>query len=241
MTWAIIGASRGLGRELARELARGGEDLVLVASGAADLAALASELDREHRVRAVVVAADLGDPGTSIGAIVAAVRGAGPLRGLLLPIGAARSDDDGTLGRGATDRLLRINLLAPMALVAALLPDLLETGGTVVGFSSVAAARGRGTNVAYAAAKRGLESYFESLRHGFAGRLCVQLYVLGYLDTERVTARTALPKGDPRRLAAMVVRDLGRSFGPRHYPRWWRIIVMGIRWIPWPIFRRLRF
>lgn len=241
MTWVVIGASRGLGRELARELARAGKDLVLVASGAADLVALADELDRKHRVRAIVVVADLGAAEPPIDAVVAAVRGAGSLEGLLLPIGAARSDDDGTLERGAAERLLRVNLLAPMALVAALLPDLLATGGTIVGFSSVAAARGRGTNVVYAAAKRGLESYFESLRHGCAGTLRVQLYVLGYLDTERVTARTVLPKGDPRRLARLVVRDLGRSFDRRHYPRWWRIIVMGIRWVPWPIFRRLRF
>lgn len=57
----ITGASSGLGREFAVQLAARGHELVLVARDAERLEALAAELRTAHGVRAEVVAADLAD------------------------------------------------------------------------------------------------------------------------------------------------------------------------------------
>ncbi len=63
----------------------------------------------------------------------------------------------------------------------------------MVGFGSIAAARGRSGNVVHASSKRALESYFESLRHAWAGQgPRVQFYILGYLDTSLASGRTKL-------------------------------------------------
>jgi uncharacterized protein len=60
-TAIVTGASSGIGAEIARELARRGYGLTLVARREDRLKALADEMAREHSVRAEVIAADLTD------------------------------------------------------------------------------------------------------------------------------------------------------------------------------------
>jgi uncharacterized protein len=59
----VTGASGGIGEELARELAKKGHDLVLVARSEDRLRAVASELASQHSISAHVIAADLGVSG----------------------------------------------------------------------------------------------------------------------------------------------------------------------------------
>jgi short-subunit dehydrogenase len=61
-TVIITGASSGLGAEFARQLARRGANLVLVARRADRLESLAAELSRAHGVTVTAVARDLGRP-----------------------------------------------------------------------------------------------------------------------------------------------------------------------------------
>ena len=58
----ITGASAGIGRELARQLAAAGKDLILVARRKEQLQALAAELGDAHGVDIDVIQADLSDP-----------------------------------------------------------------------------------------------------------------------------------------------------------------------------------
>lgn len=57
----VTGASSGIGLELARLLARGGRDLVLVARDENALRVLADELEAKYQIHARVLAADLTD------------------------------------------------------------------------------------------------------------------------------------------------------------------------------------
>ncbi len=60
----VTGASGGIGAELARELAKNGHDLVLVARNTAQLDTLAAELTSKHSIRAHTITADLGVTGS---------------------------------------------------------------------------------------------------------------------------------------------------------------------------------
>src|SRR5277367_149242 len=64
-TALITGASFGIGLELARIFAREGYSLVLVARTADRLRQLASELEKNHGTRSLILAVDLTDPGAS--------------------------------------------------------------------------------------------------------------------------------------------------------------------------------
>jgi NAD(P)-dependent dehydrogenase (short-subunit alcohol dehydrogenase family) len=61
------------------------------------------------------------------------------------------------------DRLIRLNLSAPMYTIAALLPQLRAARGSVVNLSSTTALRGAPTMIAYSAAKAGLLGLTRSL------------------------------------------------------------------------------
>ena len=242
MTAVVIGASSGLGRALALELARAGNALLLVASDPRDLAAEAADLTLRFGVQVEVVAIDLatcGDPAAMLKPVLERLPAP---TALLLPVGMSRSDDDGSLAASAIGSLLAINLHAPLGIMQGLLPALLESRGVVVGFGSIAAARGRNRNRVYAAAKRGLESCFESLRHAHPPQtLRVQFYRLGFMRSNLTFGqRLPLPAADPARIARRVVGNLARGSFTVHQPRWWGLIRLIVRALPWPVFRRMR-
>src|SRR6267143_1613570 len=64
-TALITGASFGIGLELARIFAREGYNLVLVARSADKLRQLASELEKAHGARSLILAVDLTEPGAA--------------------------------------------------------------------------------------------------------------------------------------------------------------------------------
>src|SRR5208283_3408743 len=64
-TALITGASFGIGMEFARIFAREGYNLVLVARSADKLRQVASELEKAHGARSLILAADLSEPGAA--------------------------------------------------------------------------------------------------------------------------------------------------------------------------------
>lgn len=243
MTAVVVGASAGLGRALTEALAAAGHDLVVVSSDPRDLEALASDLRIRHGVKLAVVPLDLGGEPSGLDLLTQAAGDLGGPDALLLPIGWTAAVDDATLGPALTERLVRTNFLSVTAVVAELLPQLKKRPhASVIGFGSVAAARGRGANMAYAASKRALQTWFEGLRHACAGTSVeVRFYVLGYLDTSLAFGRrTLLPRADPSRLAARVVRDIGRGGGIVYYPPAWRLVGALLPLVPFFVFKRLK-
>jgi len=244
VTAVVVGASAGLGRALATALARRGRSLLLVASDERDLLPLAADLRLTHGVEARVVAHEAADHVGLAAAVDAALGADEPLEALLFPLGTSDDDDDGVLSAPRAEALVHVNLLAVTSVAARLLPRMIaRRAGAIVGFGSVAAERGRGRNVVYAAAKRALESVFESWRHRFEPEgLTVVLYTLGYVDTNLAFGRP-LPfrKADPRKLAEQVCDELGRARGKRFLPGGWRLLAFVVRAMPWFLYRRARF
>lgn len=244
MIYAIIGASAGVGRALASAFAAAGHDLVLVSSDERDLRALTSDLTIRHGGRVAAIAADVNEGDAYLDRVADAARGLGSLDGMLFPLGATAEDDDARFDPGLVSMLNRVNYEAVVSAATRFLPELqARPRATLVAFGSVAAVRGRARNVAYAAAKRALQSFFESLRHASAGsRVRVQFYVLGYMETEQARGlQSRIPKGDPLALGRRVCRDVHRDVGVVYYPRFWRLLAGAVRAVPWSMYKRMRF
>jgi short-subunit dehydrogenase len=244
MTCLVIGASTGLGRALVNRLAKERKNLIIVSSDSRDLAAVESDLTNRHEIRVKTIAYDVTTDDGYLTAIETAARDMGAIDGLFFPIGAVVESDRLATAPDEIRDLTEINYLAVAKTVSYLYPKLpTDRRVVIVGFGSIAGARGRSANIAYAAAKRALETLFESLRHATSGtNVWAQFYVLGYLETNLAFgARTMLPRASLKTLCDRVVRDLDRDVGLVYYPRYWRFVCSGLRLVPWSLFKRLSF
>ncbi len=121
----------------------------------------------------------------------------------------------------------RSELPSMVAIVTALWPELSRgTADYVVGFGSIAAIRGRRSNVIYASAKRALLSYFESLQHLAVGTpVRVHFYQPGYLATSQTFGKRLLcPSRSPGIWRDSCWHVSTAISGPRSTPGYWRLI-----------------
>jgi short-subunit dehydrogenase len=243
-TYLIVGGSSGLGRALAERFARSGHALVLVSSDQRDTEALAADLALRYEAKVATVSLDLADPTVDFRDIDFALCKLPPLAGVLLPAGMNRGDDYPGQSQKAFDDVTTANYTSLCRVINYYLPRLRAgSAGLIVGFGSVAATRGRTRNAAYSAAKRALQTYFESLSHACsASSIQIQFYVLGYLDTNLAfDQRTLLPKASPAVLADAIYQRRSISERVKYFPGFWYPLCMLVRAMPWFLFRRLSF
>jgi NAD(P)-dependent dehydrogenase (short-subunit alcohol dehydrogenase family) len=153
-TALITGASKGLGRALARSLAGRGWHLIVDARSSTALSAVASELPS-----AVAVRGDVTDPAHR-DALAAAVRRHGSLDLLVNNASDLGPSPLPTLGRYPLDALRAVyetDVVAPLALTQLLLPDLRAANGVVVNVSSDAAVEAYPGWGGYGSAKAALD------------------------------------------------------------------------------------
>lgn len=242
----VIGATAGVGRAVADRLAAQGYSLVVTGRSHEDVVAVAADLGLRHGVAVHAMVLDLcGEP--PVGAFVDEVAEAlTSIDAVLVPAGVSMPDDsdDGVSDPDLTRRIIDTNFTGVAAVTGCLIEVLERQGrGVVVLFSSIAASAPRRRNVAYAAAKAGLNSYAASLRHRFDGTdLSVQLYVLGYVDTNLSRGQALrLPPAKPGDIAERIVSDLHRGSVVVHAPGYWRLVTAVLRRLPWVLYRRLQF
>lgn len=245
MTCLVVGGSAGVGRAIAERFAAAGEPLVILSSDLRDAGAVASDLSLRYRVSTEAVALDLRSGDLDLRYLDVALDRLPALHGLLLAAGRSSANDRPGQGHSGHEAITRVNYSSLCRVIDHCLPRLCTAGseGFVVGFGSVAAERGRTNNAAYAAAKRALRSYFESLRHALGPHgIVVQFYTLGYIDTNLAFGhKTIVPKASPHRLADTVYRRRRRDFGHAFYPAFWRPACFMLRAMPWSLFRRMSF
>ncbi len=245
MTTLVFGGSAGVGRALCRALVAKGNDLTIVARDGRDLSAESAHCGLLTGVRVDWIAVDASDPASVRSALVEYLANSNrSFDNLLFPIGDALENDEIDNTDEEFIRMLHTNLTSIMVAVSTLLPRMTSRGRrNIVGFGSIAAVRGRSSNVAYSAAKRGLESYFESLRHSVAGSgVSVQFYRLGYIQTQQSFGKRLLfPAMRPSAVAQHVIRNMDHDIGTQSLPRFWAGAGLIVKHLPWRIFRNLSF
>jgi NAD(P)-dependent dehydrogenase (short-subunit alcohol dehydrogenase family) len=154
----VTGASRGLGAVITRLLAGEQYDLVLVARERGPLSAIANEA-RSAGARAIAIGGDVATSATRT-RIVAAVEKFSGLDLLVNNASELGPSPLPPLARApldALERVYRVNVVAPVALVQALLPALERRSGLVVNVSSDAALGGYPGWGTYGASKAALD------------------------------------------------------------------------------------
>jgi NAD(P)-dependent dehydrogenase (short-subunit alcohol dehydrogenase family) len=154
----ITGGSRGLGLDLSRYLATLGYDLVVVARDPQRLEAAAADL-RQLGTEVTTVAGDIADPDHRRRAVLAAeasgrldllVNNASELGASPLPVLAEYP-------LAVLERVLAVNVIAPLGLIQEALPLLERSDGLILNVSSDAALGGYPGWGAYGASKAALD------------------------------------------------------------------------------------
>ncbi|MBR0667188.1 SDR family NAD(P)-dependent oxidoreductase [Roseomonas hellenica] len=244
-TWVILGASSGVGRALAREVAaRLSAKIILAGRDLHDLEDTATDLRIRHGVDAEVIGFDAAAPDTHAEFAARTTRRAEGLITVCFLSAIMPAQDAVEVQPTLAAEMVMVNLAGAMVVLLHLANALEKRrGGRVVVVGSVAGDRGRRKNFAYGASKAGLHAFTE----GLAARLrpqgiLVTLIKPGPLDTSMTWG---LPESglalDPRRAAGAILRATLRGRGTAYVPAIWGPIMTAIRMIPAAIFRRLRF
>ncbi len=198
---AITGASKGIGAELARQLAAKGARLVLAARGEKDLEDIAAEC-RRLGAKVVVVKADVAVDRDCQAIVSGAILAFGRLDTLVNNAGAtmwARFEDisDMTI----LQRIMQVNYMGAVYCTHYALPHLRASRGRIVGISSLAGRVGVPTRTGYAASKHAMAGFFDSLRIELAGSgVTVTMIYPGFVSTG-IRENASGPDGRPIRVS----------------------------------------
>jgi hypothetical protein len=170
--WALVtGASSGIGRDVARELAARGVHCVLVARREERLRETARDLTEHHGVEAEIETADLGAPGAAAELYARLTQRGRSIDVLVNNAGFAVHGD--FLGQDVdrVSEMIRVNVIALTELTHLFATSMAERGGGyVLNVASIAGLTPVPTYAAYAATKAYVVSLSESLAHELAPR-----------------------------------------------------------------------
>jgi short-subunit dehydrogenase len=223
----VTGASSGIGRATAIRLSRRGARVILHGRDERALAELAES------VGGVVVSGELARPEQVDRIAEEAARAYGRIDILVNNAGAGWAGPFGEMSGDDLDRLVAVNLTAPMRLTRAVLPGMLERGGGYLMFvTSIAGRTGVAGEAVYSATKSGLDAFAESLRFELRTTgVGVGVLVPGVVDT-RFFDRRGRPyqRERPRPLppgpvAEALVRAVETGRAEAYAPRWLRLPV----------------
>jgi NADP-dependent 3-hydroxy acid dehydrogenase YdfG len=181
-TAIVTGASRGIGLAIARAFLGQGARVALLARSA-------EVLEREAAAwagRALAVPCDLANGGDVDRALSAVAQWLGTPDVLVNNAGAFALAPVGAIPAGDAERLVDVNLLAPLRLVNAVVPAMKQRGrGHLVTIGSIADRHTYAENAAYAATKFGARALHQVVREELRGTAVrVSLVSPGPVDTE---------------------------------------------------------
>lgn len=239
-TALILGATSDIARAIALNLAEQGYALQLSARDSAKLEREAADLKLRTENPVTWHLLDILDVGQHA-----------PFLELLDPlpdvaicvVGFMGDHAENIRDPGAAERVMATNYTAPAKLLGALANCFAARDwGTIVGISSVAGERGRASNYIYGSAKAGFTAFLSGLRQRFAGTgVRVMTVKLGYVRT-RITENLDLPgllTAEPPAVAHAVTKAIQKRRDVVYILPVWRALMMIIRTIPEPLFKRL--
>ncbi len=162
--WWITGASSGIGAALARALAGEGARLILSGRNIAALEAVAADCGAKDN-SSLILPFEATDTDALPALVEQAWAWAGRVDGIVNNAGISQRSLAVDTDYGVYERIIAVDLLAPIAFAQANLARMLAAGGGhVVAISSVAGLAGVPLRTAYCAAKHGVVGYHDALR-----------------------------------------------------------------------------
>lgn len=240
----ITGASSGIGREIALELARKRCHVALVARRKDKLDELAAEC-QALGVRTAVVPCDVTDRTATLAAVAAVRESLGPIELLVANSGVGLPTNLEPMNWDEVDRMIRVNYLGVVYAIEGVLPEMLKRGsGHLAAVSSLAAYKGMPGESGYCSSKAAVCTFMEGLRIQLRSRgIYVTTICPGFVLTPMTEAHDFhmpfLLKAD--QAAQRIVRALERRKKVFDFPWPMRMLMRFVSWLPdWILARALK-
>lgn len=240
MRWAdkkviVVGASSGIGREIALQLAAEGARVMAIARRTELLAELTKAVPTIQHM-----SVDVSNFGDASAAFDQACDRLGGLDAIFYCAGEMSLVGESEFDTQKDASMVEVNLIGGMAWLNPAAERFGAVGsGIIVGIGSVAGARGRKGQPAYNASKAGFHTYLESLRNRLWSKGVrvttvmpgpVETAMTAHLDRKKMSARDAAKK-----IIALAPTGSERYLSLAH-----AVIFTVIKWMPSFVFRRLR-
>ncbi len=240
-----MGASSGIGAELARQLAAKGCRVALLARRAEELSALADEINAlypQAEVRALTYPHDVLCFEEIPTLFQTVCRDLGGLDLFIFAAGVMPPVQESEYNFAKDRRIIEVNVLGAIAWIneAAQRFEAAKEG-TLVGISSVAGDRGRRGSPVYNTSKAALDTYLEAIRNRI-GRYGVRVVTVkpGPVETPMTAGLGKMPLMiSAADAATQIIAAAERGTRLAYVPWPWRFIMAIFRAIPSPLFQRM--
>jgi len=238
----ILGATSAIARATAAEFAARGAVLYLAARDEEELRRIAADIHLRYGTEVHHARFDAEATATHAAFFKSVVTAMPDLTGVVLAFGylgdqrAARDFDVGAI-------VIASNFTGAASILSQCANhfEALKSG-FIIGITSVAGDRGRQSNYVYGAAKGALSLYLQGMRNRlYPSGVRVITVKPGFVDTAMTYGLPGIfLVASPQAIARRIVRALGKSADVVYLPWFWRYIMLIIKLIPEPIFKRMK-
>jgi short-subunit dehydrogenase len=160
----ITGASSGIGKALAEEMAKRGANIVLAARQYVTLCEITADLQTKYNVKALAVQVDVSNEVDCKSLVNQTLLTFGKIDVLVNNAGLSMRALFNDLDLSVLKNLMDVNFWGTVYCTKYALPEILKRNGSVVGVSSIAGYRGLPGRTGYSSSKFAMNGFLESLR-----------------------------------------------------------------------------
>ncbi len=241
--YLILGATSAIARATARELASRGHSLTLAGRDLEEMERDAADMRLRFEVAVNVQRFDAEGFDEHAAFLSEVVEQGGELEGVVLAFGYLGEQSLAAQQFDESLAIMQRNYTGAVSILNRCAEYLAERGdGNIIAISSVAGDRGRQSNYIYGSAKGGLTIYLEGLRNAMFHRgVHVMTVKPGFVDTAMTYGMPGLfLVATPQAVAQRILRARDKQTNTLYAPWFWRWIMLIIRHVPEPIFKRLK-
>jgi short-subunit dehydrogenase len=233
----IIGASSGIGRELAKIFSANGFEVGITGRRTA----LLEELRAELTAKCHIISMDVKDTNASVESLETLISQLGGLDILVINAGAGHNNP--SLDWQLEKETIDTNVSGFTALAdAGIRYFIKQKSGHLVGISSIASIRGNEIAPAYAASKAFVSTYLEGMmRKAVKARLPITITDIlpGFVDTEMVKGDKVFWVASPQKAARQIYNAIMKKKEKAYITKRWFFVAMILKILPKFVFKRL--
>ncbi len=160
----VTGASSGIGRACAEAFAKKGANLIIAARQFVTLCEITADLQTRYGIKAIAVETDVSKEGDCKHIINQALLSFGRIDCLVNNAGISMRALFKDLDLAVIEKVMNVNFWGTVYCTKYALPEILKSGGTIVGVSSIAGFKGLPGRTGYSASKFAMNGFLEALR-----------------------------------------------------------------------------